>query len=275
MRGKQSLRGKEKMRHRPEYDSDTMSISGLSRYTGFAGKRSRSFPISSADTLCNLAKERPAETTASGVNVNLCIDDQQVNHETGQPVKQTCRATVCVVEADKNSYDGVTGEKVRIDDAGHPHATATDGSTVAHDDLGMLSPARAKDDLGARDSGNSSEGPFRDNECSVIPGPRVQVTRSSLGLSPAEENEYKRQWLKRTFTLYQHYYPEGGWGWVILTCNLFVQMLTYGLQLSFGIILQVICQRFDVENVAFAGTFTLHVMVDMGPPRCAIFLFVS
>lgn len=45
-------------------------------------------------------------------------------------------------------------------------------------------------------------------------------------------------------TITQHYYPEGGWGHVVLfTCTI-CHILTCGLQLSFGILLQAILEKF-------------------------------
>ena len=34
--------------------------------------------------------------------------------------------------------------------------------------------------------------------------------------------------------IFQHYYPEGGWGYVVLTVALIVTVLVHGLQMSFG-----------------------------------------
>ena len=39
----------------------------------------------------------------------------------------------------------------------------------------------------------------------------------------------------KSATFRQHYYPEGGWGWVICLCAILVQIFTSGIQLSFGI----------------------------------------
>ena len=38
----------------------------------------------------------------------------------------------------------------------------------------------------------------------------------------------------KSATFRQHYYPEGGWGWVVAFCCFVVNVFTYGLQLSFG-----------------------------------------
>ncbi|KAF4522125.1 hypothetical protein B566_EDAN012587 [Ephemera danica] len=36
--------------------------------------------------------------------------------------------------------------------------------------------------------------------------------------------------------LWQHYYPEGGWGWIVVTCAALVHALGHGLQLSFAVL---------------------------------------
>lgn len=44
--------------------------------------------------------------------------------------------------------------------------------------------------------------------------------------------------------LRRHYYPEGGWGWVVLIASTLVQILNHGLQLSAGVLLVPTAQRF-------------------------------
>ncbi|QQP50281.1 Uncharacterized protein FKW44_011233, partial [Caligus rogercresseyi] len=39
---------------------------------------------------------------------------------------------------------------------------------------------------------------------------------------------------RRIASIFQHYYPEGGWGYVIVVTALAVSMLNHGMQLSFG-----------------------------------------
>ncbi|KAF4532381.1 hypothetical protein B566_EDAN004462 [Ephemera danica] len=39
-----------------------------------------------------------------------------------------------------------------------------------------------------------------------------------------------------TATIRQHYYPEGGWGWIVCACGFLVHVFTTGLQFSFGVL---------------------------------------
>ncbi|KAK9303602.1 hypothetical protein QLX08_004764 [Tetragonisca angustula] len=50
--------------------------------------------------------------------------------------------------------------------------------------------------------------------------------------------------LKQLHTLKQHYYPEGGWGWVVLFVGTLVQMLSHGVHGSSGIFLQQVAGKF-------------------------------
>jgi hypothetical protein len=53
----------------------------------------------------------------------------------------------------------------------------------------------------------------------------------------------------KTSTIRQHYYPEGSWGWVVVACAMFSNIITFGLQLSFGIFLMhLIKQPFGREK---------------------------
>ena len=58
---------------------------------------------------------------------------------------------------------------------------------------------------------------------------------------------------RRIASIFQHYYPEGGWGYVILLCAFLVQILTHGLQLSFGMFLPIIFHRFRIANPVEIG----------------------
>lgn len=60
----------------------------------------------------------------------------------------------------------------------------------------------------------------------------------------------KRKEEMKQATIKQHYYPEGGWGFVVLIVAVIVQSITHGLQLSFGIIMLAIKRRWhEAEDV--------------------------
>lgn len=60
----------------------------------------------------------------------------------------------------------------------------------------------------------------------------------------------------KSATFRQHYYPEGGWGWVITFCCLVVNILTTGLQLSYGVLVPELvkhCQEFATPERGAGG----------------------
>ena len=96
-----------------------------------------------------------------------------------------------------------------------------------------------------------------------IPG-LCKVTRSNAVNHPA--NSIQTLFSLLTFpalkgfnpksaTFRQHYYPEGGWGWVITFCAILVQILTTGLQFSYGILYIHILGVFGPENVMSTGNY--------------------
>lgn len=104
--------------------------------------------------------------------------------------------------------------------------------------------SRSLPHLFAGDSGvgSFSEGP---------PGPGPQTKAGGL---VAE--------LRQLLTLKQHYYPEGGWGWVVVTCSLVVQILTHGLQLGSGVLVPETVNRFGNDIEMQAGTTSyLHLLI--------------
>ncbi len=55
----------------------------------------------------------------------------------------------------------------------------------------------------------------------------------------------------KSATFRQHYYPEGGWGWVITFCCFLVNIFTTGLQLSFSTLyLEIIQHCGGEENIS-------------------------
>ena len=59
---------------------------------------------------------------------------------------------------------------------------------------------------------------------------------------------------RRIAGIFQHYYPEGGWGWVILLCGFLVQVLALGLQQSLAILIFPLSgRRYQVADNGYIG----------------------
>lgn len=54
--------------------------------------------------------------------------------------------------------------------------------------------------------------------------------------------------------LCRRYYPEGGWGWCIVVVATLVNIITHGLQLSYGVHMNATAMRFN-KVVNDAGEF--------------------
>ena len=54
-------------------------------------------------------------------------------------------------------------------------------------------------------------------------------------------------------TIRQHYYPEGGWGYIVLICASLVNILAHGLQLSFSVVIVAILRRWGGQSVTGAS----------------------
>jgi hypothetical protein len=50
--------------------------------------------------------------------------------------------------------------------------------------------------------------------------------------------------VRQLLTLKQHYYPEGGWGWVVVVVGVLVQLLSHGLHVAYGVLLGEAVRRF-------------------------------
>lgn len=54
-------------------------------------------------------------------------------------------------------------------------------------------------------------------------------------------------------TLRQHYYPEGGWGWLVVAIAVIVQILTHGLHMAAGVLLSFTGKRFPTASSTDLG----------------------
>jgi hypothetical protein len=83
--------------------------------------------------------------------------------------------------------------------------------------------------------------------------PRLLVHDSGIACSdhaaaaPERTHAASRQLvsdLRQLLTLKQHYYPEGGWGWIVLLAGLLVQILSHGAHGSVGVFLEQVVVKF-------------------------------
>ena len=52
---------------------------------------------------------------------------------------------------------------------------------------------------------------------------------------------------RRIASIFQHYYPEGGWGVVLMVAVIMVQVMVHGLVLAYGVIVHKIVRRFGAS----------------------------
>lgn len=92
--------------------------------------------------------------------------------------------------------------------------------------------------------------------------PRLSLHDSGIACSdhapvaPEQTHVVSRQLvadLRQFLTLKQHYYPEGGWGWVILLVSLLVQILSHGVHGAVGVFLQQVTVKFGSHVHLQAG----------------------
>lgn len=58
--------------------------------------------------------------------------------------------------------------------------------------------------------------------------------------------------LRQLMTLRQHYYPEGGWGWLVLAIGFLVQAISHGLHMAIGVFITAVTHEFR-QNLLYAG----------------------
>ena len=84
-------------------------------------------------------------------------------------------------------------------------------------------------------------------------GPLASVT--SINTKKKRKEELKQA------TIRQHYYPEGGWGYIVVVVAFLVQVIAHGFQMSIGILLLWIIQRWGHDRFIDSGkSSTLHFL---------------
>ncbi|KAL6955789.1 hypothetical protein U1Q18_050890 [Sarracenia purpurea var. burkii] len=86
----------------------------------------------------------------------------------------------------------------------------------------------------------TSPGRGRDDEPTVEPCSGA-IAAAALSTAAATQSasesvaKKKQQYIRSSRLLQRHYYPEGGWGWVIVFCATCIHILNHGLQLAFSV----------------------------------------
>lgn len=77
-------------------------------------------------------------------------------------------------------------------------------------------------------------------------------------LDEQEEESLTAMNARKKITLKRHYYPEGGWGHVIVLLAILVQLICHGVQLGSGVLLSSMVQQFQC-NVGHTGMNYLRI----------------
>ena len=63
----------------------------------------------------------------------------------------------------------------------------------------------------------------------------------------------KRKEELKQATIRQHYYPEGGWGYIVVTVAFLVQVIAHGFQMAVGILILAIIKRWGPDRFIDSG----------------------
>ncbi|KAG7201413.1 hypothetical protein KM043_004173 [Ampulex compressa] len=176
-----------------------------------------------------------------------------VKKRDGSPGRKTGRsAGRSAAEGAKSLNGGRQGCPRKCENCGESHfsydryAYLGKYSGYLERDAGLQEEKEAPKDTRARGAGTPSL--YRSRSL-----PRLSMHDSGVACSGNEQTALpgrahsSRQLvadLKQLLTLKQHYYPEGGWGWVVLLVGVLVQVLSHGMHGASGVFLQQVATRF-------------------------------
>ena len=95
---------------------------------------------------------------------------------------------------------------------------------------------------------NSTKIPNQDNNLLTVP--------QTNGVKPTAATFQQLVAARRL--LCRRYYPEGGWGWIIIFVAVWTNLLTHGLQLSFGIHLDITTKRFHQQWINSGNSILIY-----------------
>lgn len=115
---------------------------------------------------------------------------------------------------------------------------------------------RAEDSGLATSSGAENEVPSCSDDGKQV-SPPVVVRHHLVGLPPCGGAAGHEDRVVAS-TIKQHYYPEGGWGWLVLFCAVLVQCLAHGLHGAAGVLWPEVQRRFPRAPYMHTGALALY-----------------
>ena len=86
----------------------------------------------------------------------------------------------------------------------------------------------------------------------------------------------KRKEELKQATIRQHYYPEGGWGYIVVTVAFLVQVIAHGFQMAVGILILWIVKRWGQDRFIDSGKlFYLTYVIYTYMPLLLFFIYKS
>ena len=119
-----------------------------------------------------------------------------------------------------------------------------------------------------KDSGVASEHPsfigsdFASDPPSALDSePPSQCQDAYIQLPEMSRHKRHKHKLKRedskSSTIRQHYYPEGGWGYIVCVCATIVQILSHGFHLSIGVVSFSLQKEFHVGPLSVGKSMSI------------------
>lgn len=199
---------------------------------------------SAFDVVVNIADQRPATSvvqTSSNSRTRETYEERRRQRQAAVP-PASFRRTASPPQIEIVDYDYVTSVSLR---RAHHHACSkctSEGDLRSQVDP-FRSPSQSKKNdatVSARrcdDSSPSSRGRKKETPRAERQGKDTWHEERLINAARNEIGDGKKPTerladLRKEATLRRHYYPEGGWGYVIVTCSMLVHFLGVGLQLA-------------------------------------------
>ena len=109
--------------------------------------------------------------------------------------------------------------------------------------------------------GGTGTRPSSSRGCATpVTGKRVPRTGTATGACSLQVQTGPNGDVRKVFTLWQNYYPEGQWGWIVVLSVLIVQTINHGTLLTFSNFILSVHSNFGVTDPTLIGEYhdTFH-----------------